>query len=62
MTNQEYFEASKWVTENLLFDQFIFEHGNSIWFHLSFRAGSNRKQIKTMYQGSYTWGTTLYYT
>lgn len=62
MTPQEYFEASKWVTENILFDQFIFEHGNSIWFHLSFRSGSNRKKLLTMYQGNYTSGTTLYYT
>lgn len=62
-TSQQYLEASKWVKANLPFDQFIFEHGNSIWFHISCkRAGSQRKQLLTMYQGNYESGIKLYYT
>lgn len=62
MTPKEYLEAAKWVTENILFDQFIFEHGNSIWFHLSFRSNSNRRKLMTMYKRKYETGIKLYYT
>jgi len=61
-TPSEYLEASKWVRANLPFDQFIFEHGNSIWFHISCkRSGTQRKQLLTMYKGSYESGIKLYY-
>ena len=51
-TNSEYLEASKWVIANLPFDQFIFEHGNGIWFHISCRRdGNQRKQLLTMWEG-----------
>jgi len=51
-TNSEYLEASKWVIANLPFDQFIFEHGNTIWFHISCkRVGDQRKQLLTMWEG-----------
>lgn len=62
MTPKDYLDASKWVVENVLFDQFIFEHGNSIWFHLSFRKGKNRRKSLTMYKGKYENGIKLYYT
>ena len=58
----QYLEASKWVRANLPFDQFIFEHGNSIWFHISCkRNGGQRKQLLTMYKGDYKPGIKLYY-
>jgi hypothetical protein len=61
-TPSQYLEASKWVKSNLPFDQFIFEHGNSIWFHISCkRAGAQRKQLLTMYKGKYEPGIKLYY-
>lgn len=58
----EYLEASRWVRANLPFDQFIFEHGNSIWFHISCkRGGGQRKQLLTMYKSKYESGIKLYY-
>jgi hypothetical protein len=58
----QYLEASKWVKSNLPFDQFIFEHGNSIWFHISCkRTGGQRKQLLTMYKSKYEPGIKLYY-
>jgi hypothetical protein len=61
-TPSQYLAASKWVKDNLPFDQFIFEHGNSIWFHISCkRTGAQRKQLLTMYKGDYKPGIKLYY-
>jgi hypothetical protein len=58
----QYLEASKWVRANLPFDQFIFEHGNNIWFHISCkRNGGQRKQVLTMYKKKYESGVKLYY-
>jgi len=59
---KDYLPISKWIVENLAFDQFIFEHGNSIWLHISNKKnGSNRKQILTMYKGGYKPGIKCYY-
>lgn len=61
-SNKDYLNASNWVRENLPFDQFIFEHGNSIWFHISCkRNGGQRKQLLTMLNGKYESGIKLYY-
>lgn len=61
----EYTERAEWVRDNLAYDQFIFEHGNSIWFHISHvRGGSQRRSILTYYPpGSpdYQAGITNYY-
>jgi hypothetical protein len=62
MLPKEYLEVSKWVLNNVLFDQIIFEHGNSIWLHISFRKGNNRKNLLTMLNNKYTKGITLHYT
>lgn len=35
-TGAQYSDAAAWIAANLPFDQFILEHGNSIWFHLSY--------------------------
>lgn len=63
ISNQEYLQRAKWIADNLLFDQMIFEHGNSIWIHLSYNrtSGSQRKNIMTMKNGSYEPGLKLYY-
>ncbi len=59
---KDYLPISKWIVENLPFDQFIFEHGNSIWLHISNKKnGSNRKQILTMYKGGYKPGIKCHY-
>lgn len=44
-----YSDVAAWVVRNLNYDQFIFEHGNSVWLHLSFNANGNRKQRMTYY-------------
>jgi len=59
---KDYLPISKWIVENLSFDQFIFEHGNSIWLHISNKKdGSNRKQVLTMYRKTYKPGIKCYY-
>lgn len=61
----EYTERAYWVRDNLAYDQFIFEHGNSIWFHFSHvRGGPQRRSVLTYYPpGSpdYQAGITNYY-
>ena len=63
ITNREYLERAKWIAKNLIYDQLIFEHGNSIWIHISYnRTSSNqRKNVLTMKGGSYEPGLKLYY-
>ena len=57
----DYMPIAKWVAATLPFDQMIFEHGNSIWLHISCkRGGPQRKQLLTMYKEKYTSGLTLY--
>lgn len=59
---QQYLPIAKWIVENTVFDQLIFEHGNSIWLHISTkRVGINRKSTLTMFQGSYERGIKCYY-
>lgn len=48
----EYIPIAKWCIENLPFDQLIFEHGNSIWLHIScVKGGPQRKELLTMWTG-----------
>lgn len=57
-----YEEVAKFIRDNLTFDQLIFEHGNSIWLHISLKRGeNNRKQILTMMNDSYEDGIKNYY-
>lgn len=64
---QEYLARAQWCKANLPYDQLIFEHGNSIWIHMSFNRVRNnagikqRNEVLTMYQNRYTPGLTLYY-
>lgn len=60
---QQYFDAAEWVIQNVAFDQFIFEHGKSIWFHISCKpqSGTNRANILTMLNNRYESGIKLYY-
>ena len=63
ISNQEYLTRAKWIVDNITFDQLIFEHGNSIWIHVSYNrtSGSQRKNVMTMKGGSYEPGLKLYY-
>jgi hypothetical protein len=62
LSPKDYLDVSDWIIKNVAFDQFIFEHGNNIWLHISCkRNSSQRKQILTMYKGKYEPGIKLYY-
>jgi hypothetical protein len=62
LSPKDYLDVSDWIVKNLPFDQFIFEHGNNIWLHISCKRNSpQRKQILTMYKGRYQPGIKLYY-
>ena len=52
-----------WMRNNLPFDQLIFEHGNSIWIHVSYDRLKNtqRGQVLTYFQGNYNSGLTNHY-
>lgn len=65
LSYDEYWNRAQQVKDVLNFDQFIFEHGNSVWFHLSFNNAGNRPKshpyaVCTMYGGSYTPGLKKY--
>ncbi len=59
----EYKNRAIWIRDNLIFDHIIFEHGNSIWIHVSFdrEKAKQRQKVTTMYKGKYERGITLYY-
>ena len=66
LANYKYTEIGKWVAENIPFDQLIFEHGNSIWLHISYdrTKATQRNQKLTYYtkgQPNYKPGLTNYY-
>lgn len=62
MNPKDYLDAAEWVVKNISYDQFIFEHGKSIWFHLSFKnSGGNRNSVLTMKSNKYEPGLKLYY-
>lgn len=59
---KDYLPIAKWIAGTLPFDQMIFEHGNSIWLHVSCkRGGTQRKQLLTMLKGKYSPGLKCYY-
>lgn len=59
--DEQYVPVAKWIIANLPFDQLIFEHGISIWLHVSLkRSGTQRGELLTMYKGEYTPGLRLY--
>jgi hypothetical protein len=59
---KEYIPIANWVKANLPFDQLIFEHGNSIWLHISCKKdATQRKQLLTMKNGKYESGLKCYY-
>lgn len=63
ISNLEYLERAKWIRANITYDQLLFEHGNTIWIHVSFDPNKKRQRLdcKTMYRSKFTNGLTLYY-
>lgn len=63
ISNLEYLERAKWLRANIIYDQFLFEHGNSIWLHFSYDPNKPKQRLdcKTMYKEKFTNGLTLYY-
>jgi hypothetical protein len=62
----EYTPRAAWIKANLPFDQLIFEHGNSIWLHISYNrtAARQRNALLTYYpkeSPQYKPGLTNYY-
>lgn len=47
----DYTPIAHWIRDNLPFDQLIFEHGNSIWLHISYdrTAAKQRNALLTYY-------------
>lgn len=56
-------EVATWASKNLPVDQEIFEHGNSVWLHISFDRNKTKQrgQLLTMLGGHYQPGLKLYY-
>lgn len=56
-------EMAYWCRDNLPVDQFIFEHGNGVWFHISYNriATRQRGSLLTYYQNTYKPGITNHY-
>lgn len=59
----KYLEVAEWIAANLPCDQLIFEHGNSIWLHISFDPTkvTQRGELLTMLDGNYEAGLKNYY-
>lgn len=62
----EYTARAAWIRNNLPFDQLIFEHGNSIWLHISYNRTTARQRnaLLTYYpkvSPQYKPGLTNYY-
>jgi hypothetical protein len=56
-----YWQNAQWIKDNIPYDQFIFEHGNRPWLHLSFsmsggRAVSDPHKVMTMWKGQMSSG------
>jgi hypothetical protein len=56
-----YSTVAAWAVNNLPYDQFILEHGNSIWLHFSHKSSGNRSQELTMKNNRYVSGLVNYY-
>jgi len=62
-TADYHLEIARWITENLQYKQLIFEHSprGSIWLHVAFETGGNRRQNLTMINNRYTPGLINHY-
>ncbi|AUR97761.1 PAAR motif protein [Vibrio phage 1.244.A._10N.261.54.C3] len=65
LSYDEYWARAQWIKKHLNYDQFLFEHGKSVWFHLSYNRSGNRSvtasnKIMTMYKNKFTKGLKRY--
>jgi len=44
-----YSEVAAWIAKNLPFDQFILEHGKSVWLHISYNPSGSQRGAKLTY-------------
>lgn len=64
-SKDDYWEAAKWIKNNINYDQFIYEYrGNMPWFHLSYNKNGNRpftasNKFGTMPGQGYVWGKLI---
>jgi hypothetical protein len=57
ISENEYWNRAAYIKENIVFDQFIYEYGNSVWLHLSYNPGAApRRKVLTMYRNKYSPG------
>ena len=63
LASRDYLPRAQWIKDNLDYDQIIFEHGNTIWIHVSYdkNKSKQRNAVLTMYRGGYEPGLKLYY-
>jgi hypothetical protein len=63
LASRDYLPRAQWIRDNLDYDQLLFEHGNTIWIHLSYDRNKSRQrnQVLTMYKGNFEPGLKLYY-
>lgn len=59
-----YSDMAAWIVKNLPYDQFILEHGKSVWLHISYNKNGGRKMRGTYYPKRspvYQWGVLKNY-
>lgn len=58
-----HFEVAKWIKANLAYDQLIFEHGNTVWIHVSYNnKGPRTDPTRTLSFKEEGWGNGKQYT
>lgn len=53
---QDYWDLAKNVKNSLPYDSFIYEYGNSVWFHLSYIPGGRHQVLTRIRPGKYVQG------
>jgi len=59
-----YTDVAAWIVKNLPYDQFILEHGKSVWLHISYNKNGGRRMRGTYYPRKapqYQWGVLKNY-
>lgn len=59
-TFDQYWEAAKWIKQNLPYDQFIYEYGRKPWCHLSYKPGGRQQVLTRPSPGNYKSGLIRY--
>lgn len=59
-TLDQYWEAAKWIKQNLPYDQFIYEYGRKPWGHISYIPGGRQQVLTRPSPGNYKPGLRRY--